>query len=112
MEPMNSKVVFVNDKAKKSITKLKTLKSENRNLKKWLERALKDLEADAFCGTQIPKRLFPKEYIRKYHIDNLWKYNLPNAWRLIYTVKEGDVMVFSVVLEWMPHKDYEKRFKY
>lgn len=112
MEMMKSTVVFADDKVRKSIEKLNRIKSEDRNLKKWIERAMKDLETDAFCGTQIPKKLFPKEYVRKYKIDNLWKYNLPNAWRLIYTVTPGGITVFSVILEWMPHKDYEKRFKY
>ncbi len=100
------------EKVKKSIERLSKLKSENRNLRKWIERAVKDLENNAHCGVQIQKRLFPKEYVRKYNIDNLWKYNLPNAWRLIYTIEKGDVMIFSAILEWMPHKDYEKRFKY
>lgn len=109
---MKSKITFADDKVKKSLERLSGLKFENRNLKKWIERALKDLENDAHCGIQIPKKLFPKEYVRKYNIDNLWKYNLPNAWRLIYTITHGEVMLFSVVLEWMSHKDYEKRFKY
>ncbi|MDI6708812.1 MAG: hypothetical protein QME47_07005, partial [Candidatus Thermoplasmatota archaeon] len=30
--------------------------------------------------------LIPKEYIEKYSIDNLWKYNMPKAWRLLYSV--------------------------
>lgn len=109
---MKSKVKFADEKVKKSIKKLGNLKAENQQLQKWIDRAFRDLEEDAFCGTQIPKKLFPKEYVRKYQIDNLWKYDLPNAWRLIYTVTKGEVLVFSVILEWMSHKDYEKRFKY
>jgi hypothetical protein len=54
----------------------------------------------------------PKEYIKKYGIENLWKYNLPNAWRLLYSVARDEVMVISIVLEWLPHKKYERRFKY
>ncbi|MEA1904772.1 MAG: hypothetical protein U9M97_02690 [Candidatus Hadarchaeota archaeon] len=37
---------------------------------------------DAFCGIQIPKKLIPREYSRKYGIDNLWKYDLPGGWSL------------------------------
>ena len=47
-------------------------------LYRWLLRAFLDMEADAFCGIQIPKRLIPKEYLQKYRVHNLWKYNLPN----------------------------------
>ena len=67
---------------------------------------------NAFCGTQIPKRLFPKEYIQKYGITNLWKYDLPKAWRLLYSVAKDEVVVISIILEWFDHKEYERRFKY
>lgn len=82
-------------------------------LKKQLERAFESLEEDAFIGIQIPKRLIPKEYVEKFgKLTNLWKYNLPGAWRLIYTIKNNKVSILSVVLEWMDHKTYERRFKY
>ncbi len=77
-----------------------------------IERAFRDLEKGAFCGVQIQKRLIPKEYTKRYDIDNLWKYDLPNAWRLIYSVAADKVIVISIVIEWMDHKNYEKRFKY
>ncbi len=92
---------------------MKSGKTEDTQLYGWLVRAFEDLEKDAFSGIQIPKKLVPKEYELKYgKIDNLWKYNLPNAWRLIYTVKKGEVVVLSIILEWMTHKEYENRFKY
>ena len=76
-------------------------------------RAVADLRKNAFSGIQIAKRLIPKEYQAKYgSLTNLWKYNLPNAWRLIYTIKRDEVVVLSVVWEWMTHKEYEQRFGY
>lgn len=61
----------------------------------------------------MPKKLFPKEYIKKYCINNLWKYDLSNGWRLLYTVTaENEVELISAILEWFNHKDYEKRMKY
>ncbi len=66
-----------------------------------------------FAGVQIPKRLFPKEYIQQYGITNLWKYDLPNAWRLLYTVTaENEVSLISALLDWFNHKEYKKKFKY
>ena len=110
---MNSKIVFGNKKIKAQFEKLKDSKTEEKKLYKWLIRALEDLEKDAFCGVQIPKRLIPKEYIKKFgQLDNLWKYNLPNAWRLIYTIKNNKVVVLSIILEWIKHSEYERRFKY
>jgi Txe/YoeB family toxin of Txe-Axe toxin-antitoxin module len=112
MEKVKSEIMFADEKVKNSLEKLKTSKSEDKKLFEWIERAFEDLEKDAFSGTQIPKKLFPKEYIQKYNIDNLWKYNLPNAWRLIYTIQNNKICLLSIVLEWLSHKDYEKRFRY
>jgi len=110
---MKSKIVFGNERVKKSFEKLKNSKTEDKNLYKWLIRAFEDLETDPFSGTQIAKKIIPKEYEKKYgKLDNLWKYDLPNAWRLIYTIKNQEIIVLSVVLEWMDHKNYERRFNY
>ncbi len=110
---MKSKVVFGNHKVKESFEKLKSSKTEDKKLYERLVKAFEDLEQNAFCGIQIPKKLFPKEYERKFgKLDNLWKYNLPNAWRLIYTIKDGEVLVLSIILEWLDHKEYERRFNY
>ena len=54
----------------------------------------------------------PKIYIQKYGVNNIWKYNLPNAWRLIYTIAGNEVMIVSIILEWLSHKDYGRRFEY
>ena len=108
-----SEVKFGDENLKKAYLELESGKFEDKQLKEWLDRARNDLQKNAFCGIQIPKRLIPKEYHQKYGtLTNLWKYNLPNAWRLIYTIKRDEVIVLSVVLEWMTHKEYEKRFGY
>jgi len=109
---MKSEVFFAEEKVKESFQELKDSKTEDKELYSWINRAIDDLSENAFCGIQISKRLIPKEYITKYGIDNLWKYNLPNAWRLLYSVGTEGISVISIVVEWMNHKDYEKRFKY
>lgn len=81
-------------------------------LYKFLDRATDDLKKDPECGIKIPKRLIPKVYIQKYGIDNLWKYNLPNAWRLIYSISGNEVEIMTILLEWFPHDEYERRFHY
>ncbi len=48
----------------------------------------------------------------QFNIHNVWKYNLPNAWRLIYSIKGGEAIIITIILEWMDHKTYEKRFRY
>jgi len=109
---LKCKVVFADDKVKKAFDKLKGSKTEDKRIYEWLNRAFDDIKEDAFCGTQVPKRLIPKEYLKKYKIDNLWKYDLPNAWRLMYSVARDEIIVISIILEWLPHKEYERRFKY
>ena len=108
-----SEIKFGNETVKKAYQKLDSKRFQEKQLKQWLDRAFKDLEKNAFCGIQIPKRLMTKEYIVKFgRLDNIWKYNLPNAWRLIYTIKRGHVIVLSIILEWLNHSTYEKRFMY
>ena len=109
---MKTRVVFADKKVKEAYEKLKDSKTEDKQLFKWLNRAFDDLAENAFCGIQIPKKLIPKEYLKKYKIDNLWKYDLPKAWRLMYSVVRDEIIIISIILEWLPHKEYEKRFKY
>ncbi len=109
---MKSRVVFADEKTKEAYDKLKDPRTEDKRLYEWLNRAFDDLAENAFCGIQIPKKLIPKEYVTKYGITNLWKYNLPNAWRLLYSVAKDEIIIISIIIEWMDHKDYEKRFGY
>lgn len=109
---MKSHIKFAEERLKKALVKLKTSKTEDRKLHKWINRALDDIEEDAFCATQVPKKLIPKVYIEKYGIDNLWKYDLPSGWRLLYSVANGEVLVIAIIIEWMSHKEYERKFKY
>ena len=105
-------VVFADEKLKEAFDKLNKGRHEERELYELIDRALDDLKENPFVGIKIPKALWPIEYIRKYGIDNLWKYDLPNGWRLIYTVKASSIEIVSIVLEWFDHKSYERRFGY
>lgn len=88
------------------------MQKENPLLYKFLDRATDDIKADPRCGTEISKRLIPKTYRQRYRINNLWKYNLPNAWRLVYSITGNEVEIIAILLEWFPHKEYERRFRY
>ena len=106
------KIKFADDKVRVAFDKLLDGKTEDKQLFEFLERAFKDIEQNAFCGIQIPKRQIPKQYIQKYGVDNLWKYNLPNAWRLLYSVAREEVTVVSIILEWGKHKQYDRKLGY
>ena len=107
-----SKIQFADDKIKKAFEGLKLSDKQEKELYNHLIRAFKDIEENAFCGIQISKKLIPREYFKKYNIHNLWKYNLPDAWRLLYSIENNEIIVISIVLEWLDHKEYDRRFKY
>ena len=86
---------------------------EKHPIKKGIMRAINNLKVNVFCGEKIEKRLIPWEYLKKYGVDNLWWYPLPNAWRLVYSVTTpSNAEILAVILEYFNHKDYERRFGY
>ena len=102
-------MVFADNLIEKDFIEL----DEDDEIKKWVKRAMEDIKQNAFCGIPIPKRIIPKEYIIKYRATNLWKYDLPDGWRLIYTIATPNkVEILAVILEWFDHKNYERRFGY
>ena len=105
-------IAFVTNSLSEAFLKLNERKFEDKQLFRFINRAMDDLKENPFCGIRIPKRLWPLEYIKKYSIVNLWKYNLPNSWRLVYTIKEDKISILSVILDWFNHRDYERKFKY
>ncbi len=62
-----SKVVFISQELEDNFNLLKP----EDPIKKAITRAIQDLKQNAFSGIQVPKKLFPKEYIKKYGITNL-----------------------------------------
>jgi hypothetical protein len=63
-------------------------------------------------GAPVPKRLIPKEYLSKYHVQNLYRVELPFFWRMLYTLRDNKVEVIAFVLDIVDHKDYNKKFRY
>jgi hypothetical protein len=103
-------VVFADEKVRKAWLEVKKSDSE---LAKQLLKAKEDIQENAFCGIQLSKDKIPEKWIQKYKINNLWKYNLPNAWRLLYSVTTPTkIEIISVFLDWMNHKEYERLFGY
>jgi hypothetical protein len=44
------------------------------------------LKENAFAGDKVPRDRFPRKYVEKYGINNLYKYNLPGNYRACYTL--------------------------
>ena len=104
---MNNKPIYVTFGEKKIENEFEILKEgkfEDKQLYEFIDRAIKDLKSSPTCGTKIPKKLWPKEYIKKFGITNLWKYDMPNAWRLIYTIQTNEIMILNNKIPLMFHK--------
>ena len=81
-------------------------------LLKILNAGLDVLKCNMFSGDRIERKRHPKYYVRKYGVNNLYKYNLDSSTRLIYTLVAESSGVAVVVLEVLDHKKYEERFGY
>jgi hypothetical protein len=62
-------------------------------------------------GDPIKRDLFPKS-LKKLKIQNLYRIELSNYWRMIYTIEGNKIEIFLFVLNIMSHKEYNKLFKY
>jgi len=68
---MNNKPTYVSFGDKKiedEFEMLKEGKFEDKQLYDFIDRAIKDLKSNPACGTKISKKLWPKEYIKKFGI--------------------------------------------
>ncbi len=107
IKPANS-IVFADDKLEETFNSLK----DDDWLKKAIQKTINNLKENAFCGERIKKELIPKEYVKKYNIDNLFWYALPQGWRLVYSIISDNVKILAVIIDYSDHKNYERKFKY
>ena len=104
---ISEKVIFVDESLENSFNEL----SDKDPIKKGIVRAIGFIQENFSCGRNVKKELIPKKLIDKYAINNLWIYDLPDGWRLLYSVTSGgEIEIIAAVLDWMNHKDYERLF--
>lgn len=71
------------------------------------------IKANPHYGDGIQKKLIPKEYMMKYGVTNLFRVELPNFWRMLYTLTaEGEIEIIAFILDIIDHKAYNKKFGY
>jgi hypothetical protein len=81
-------------------------------LRRRIETALSELKADRTAGDHVPKKYWPKDYVKNWRINNLYKKDLGRDWRLTYTLVFDGAGVGVYVLEILAHKEYDRRFGY
>ncbi len=61
-------------------------------------------------GDSIKKDQIPEKYKTKYDVNNLFRVELPNFWRMYYTLTddENQVEIIAFVLDILDHKKYDK----
>jgi hypothetical protein len=93
--------------------KLKGIETSfHQTLLRSINRARDLLKQNPFLGNQIPRRLIPQKYISKYEVENLWRVELADRWRLIYTITGNQLEIINFVVDIFNHKDYDKVFGY
>jgi hypothetical protein len=62
-------------------------------------------------GDPIAKDLIPRKF-KEAGIQNLYRVELSNYWRALYTIEGNKVEIFLFVLSIVDHKEYNKLFGY
>lgn len=88
-------------------------KTENMILNA-VHKKIELIKANTHYGDPIAKKLIPDEYKTKYGISNLFRVELPQFWRMLYTLTNGDseIEIIAFVLDVIDHKEYDKKFGY
>lgn len=97
---------YLNEQASTSKTTRMILKAVNKKIEL--------IKLNYHYGDPIAKNLIPQEYKLKYEITNLFRIELPNFWRMLYTLTNGDseIEIIAFILDVIDHKKYNKKFGY
>ena len=86
--------------------------SVNQSIFRSIERVKGWLRDNPFVGEQVQKSKITKYYVQKYGITNIWRIDLANHWRLIYTIQSSEVEIIDFILNIVNHEKYDKIFGY
>ena len=92
--------------------KFKRESSEEIQLLKSIKQKIDFIKSNPFYGDPIAKNLIPKEYKIKYRSINLFRVELSQFWRMLYTLKGDEIEIIAFVLDIIDHPTYDNKFKY
>ncbi|PIU21248.1 MAG: hypothetical protein COT15_03175 [Candidatus Diapherotrites archaeon CG08_land_8_20_14_0_20_34_12] len=93
-------------------------KSANSKIEKSILLAINKkvelIKLNTHYGNPIGKDLIPKMYKEQYGITNLFRIELPNRWRMLYSLTNGgtEIEIIAFVLDIIGHGTYDKKFGY
>ncbi len=70
------------------------------------------LKDNPFAGDQVRKEIIPAKYKKEYDIDNTWRIELADRWRLVYSITGNQIEIITFIMDIFDHKDYDKVFGY
>ena len=90
------------------------LSKKERALLKAINYKIELIKQNFHYGDAIAKNLIPVAYKEKYGITNLFRVELPDYWRMLYSLTDGDsvVEIIAFVLDIFDHPTYNKKFGY
>lgn len=104
--------IILKGKAKKAYIELKKRNDkESKIILNSFNRIKEILKDNPQYGDPVKKELIPIEF-RKLGITNLYRTELSNFWRMMYTIEGNRVEIFLFVLNICDHKEYNKLFCY
>lgn len=104
--------VILKDQAEEAYLELKKrTDKEAQSILNSINRIKEILKNDPQYGDAIKKELIPDK-LKKLGIENLYRVELSNYWRMLYTIEGNTVEIFLFVLSIVDHKEYNKLFGY
>lgn len=85
-----------------------TKNSNDITLLNSIRKKISLIKENPFYGDNIRKNLIPKNL----NVPNLWRVELSNFWRMLYTIRGDEIEIVCFVLVILPHKKYNKMFGY
>ncbi len=85
-----------------------------RSILNAINKKVELVKANPHYGDAISKDKIPQEFKAKFGITNLFRVELPQFWRMLYSLTNGEseVEIVAFVLEISNHEKYDKRFGY
>ena len=104
--------VFMKGQAQESFIALKSRNDkESQSLVRSIERMIEILKKNPQYGNPIRKELIPDNF-KKLGIKNLYRVELSNYWRMLYTIEGSRIEIFCFILNIVDHPTYDKIFGY
>ncbi len=104
--------VLLKDQAKEAFSELENKNNkESQSLLRSINRVVELLKENPQSGNPLAKNLIPENFIKE-GVHNLYRAELSNFWRMLYTLEGNENEIFVFILNIVDHPTYNKIFGY